>query len=62
MSTPGDYCRTHKDLIIGCSGKGRPTCTAGECLYGAEPCPNSHCNGFKAEGTHVVCNFCKQPN
>ena len=44
----GDHCRERKDGIPGCSGKGRPTCEAGECLYGAEPCPNG--GHYKAEG------------
>ena len=56
MSRPGDYCRQHTACIIGCSGAGRPTCQAGECLYGAEPCPNPACRGFKGEG--LTCNWC----
>ena len=60
MSKPGDYCRANKDgqghIILGCSGEGRPTCKAPECLYGAEPCPNDDCRGFKPEG--FPCNYC----
>ena len=58
MSNPGDYCKAFKAIILGCSGEGRPTCKAAECLYGAEPCPN--CNGFKAEGKDIICNWCKK--
>ncbi len=63
MSVPGDFCRTHKDdgrpdAIRGCSGEGRPTCQAGECMYGAEPCPQ--CDGFRAEGPDPVCAWCKR--
>lgn len=59
LSKPGDYCRSHKDNgrdgdLIGCSGKGRPSCQAVECLYGAEPCPVG--NHWKPEGGK--CNFC----
>lgn len=53
-SLVGRFCRTHTDEIEGCSGKGRPSCDATECLYGAEPCPNG--NHFKPEG--AACNFC----
>ena len=60
MSKPGDYCRSHKDqsrpsALRGCSGEGRPSCKATECMYGAEPCPNG--NHWKAEG--APCNFCR---
>jgi hypothetical protein len=41
------WCKTHGD-VDGCSGLGRPSCKAAECLYGAEPCPD--CNGFKPVG------------
>lgn len=59
----GDYCRAHQDTpdnsnqpkIRSCSGEGRPTCKATECMYGAEPCPNG--NHWKGEG--LACNFCK---
>jgi hypothetical protein len=54
MSRPGDYCRTHTAEILGCSGQGRPSCQAAECLFGAEPCPDG--NHFKAEGH--PCAFC----
>jgi len=64
MSRPGDYCRAHSDtpehmtaagyVIAGCSGEGRPTCQAPECLYGAEPCP--HGNHFRPEGGQ--CSWC----
>ena len=59
MTKVGDYCRSHKDLgragdLIGCSGEGRPSCRATECLYGAEPCPAG--NHWKPEGNK--CNFC----
>ena len=64
MSRPGDFCRANKDVgdpdnILGCSGEGRPSCKAGECLYGAEPCPK--CNGFKpeGEGDQAACLWCK---
>lgn len=57
ISKPGDYCRTNQSIIAGCSGKGRPTCEAAECLYGAEPCPNPKCKGFKAEGKSK-CAWC----
>jgi hypothetical protein len=56
MSKPGDFCRNHKAEIIGCSGEGRPTCKAAECLFGAEPCPNPDCSGLKPEGH--PCNWC----
>lgn len=60
MSVPGDYCRQNKAIIRGCSGEGRPTCQAAECLYGAEPCPHADCNGFKAEGKNVRCAWCSR--
>lgn len=64
----GDYCRAHADtpennarravitdgILLGCSGKGRPSCDATECLYGAEPCPDG--NHWKPEGGE--CNWC----
>ena len=61
----GDYCRAHKDTgeleppeqLLGCSGEGRPTCKATECMFGAEPCPNG--NHWKGEG--LTCNFCPRP-
>lgn len=40
-----------------CSGRGRPSCTMAECMYGVEPCPD--CNGFKPKG--APCNFSHQP-
>lgn len=57
----GDYCRTHKDTgqvgqLRGCSGVGRPSCRAAECLYGAEPCPKG--NHWKPE--MADCGFCKR--
>lgn len=55
----GKFCRENKDKLIGCSGEGRPTCKAPECVYGAEPCPNPECNGWKAEGE--TCGWCGYP-
>lgn len=40
--------KCYGDADEGCSGRGRPTCTATECMYGAEPC--SVCGHFKAIG------------
>lgn len=58
MSQVGDYCRKNKDIILGCSGDGRPTCQAVECIYGAEPCPNPSCRGFRAESLTPQCASC----
>lgn len=55
----GDFCRKYRTVLVGCSGKGRPTCQAPECLYGAEPCPNPECRGFRPEG--FPCNWCGEP-
>lgn len=71
LSTPGDYCRAHADtpennagqavsgdgILLGCSGSGRPSCRATECLYGAEPCPDG--NHWKPEGAE--CGWCHSP-
>lgn len=55
--TPGEDITVERALpegrdtfILGCTGEGRPSCQAAECLYGAEPCPNLDCSGFKSEG------------
>jgi hypothetical protein len=63
VSVSGDFCRNvmfpleGTPRATGCSGKGRPSCQAPECIYGAEPCPNHACNSFKAEGPSA-CAFC----
>ena len=67
MSKPGDYCRAHSDtvehrkanpaeVLFDCSGQGRPSCRATECLWGAEPCPGG--NHWKAEGIQCARTDC----
>ena len=52
-SVVGRFCREHRHEILGCSGEGRPSCGATECIYGAEPCPIDP-HHFKPEG--AACN------
>lgn len=49
--TKRQWCATQD--IEGCSGKGRPSCTTMECMYGVEPCGGGH---FKSRGA-ATCSF-----
>lgn len=52
--------RKDNPALEGCTGQGRPSCTATECFYGIETCPI--CRGAKAIGG--ACGFvhCACPN
>lgn len=41
----------------GCSGVGRPSCTATECMFGVETCPECR----KPKGVGVKCGYVHQP-
>lgn len=51
---PSPWCFTAQ--VDGCSGDGRPTCEAVECLIGAEPCPGG--NHFRATGIACARTYC----
>jgi hypothetical protein len=44
------------EKVLDCSGNGRPTCKATECMFGVEPCPMG--NHFKPVG--AKCGFVHQ--
>ena len=49
--------RVNNPALDGCTGEGRPSCTATECFYGVETCPV--CGNAKAIGGK--CGFVHKP-